>query len=370
MARGRGLYQKIAEPDNLRLAFKKATRGKSDKPDVIEYRKNLDENLIKLRNMLLSGEIESGPYHFFVVRDPKERIISAAPFPDRVLHHAVMNICEPVFETYAIHDSYACRVGKGLYSALKRAQFYSRQYSWYLKLDFRKYFDSIHHETLKTLLAKTFRDKRLNALFDVVIASYETAPGRGLPIGNLLSQHFANFYLGNMDHWLKETRGIGGYLRYMDDFLLFGSDRELLKAELGVVENYADRMLRLRIKDNRQLNRSCLGIPFLGFRIFPHTVRLLPRSRKRFADKLKQYERETLAGCMTEEQLVRKVTSIVSFTKAAEAAGFRRAVIYRQGVLSGRAPTVSIGAEAGTMTRSTNGRPIATTTTRTIATTI
>jgi retron-type reverse transcriptase len=369
MARGRGLYLKIAEADNLRLAFKKATRGKSDKPDVIEYRCNLDENLSHLRNMLLSGEIESGPYYFFTVRDPKERIISAAPFQDRVLHHAVMNICEPVFEAYAIHDSYACRTGKGLHLALKRAQGFSRHYAWYLKLDIRKYFDSIHHDTLKTLLAKRFCDKRLLELFADVIASYETAPGRGLPIGNLLSQHFANFYLGNMDHWLKEARGIGGYLRYMDDFLLFGNDRMALKAELRALEEYTDRTLQLHIKDNRQLNRSCLGIPFLGFRIFPHTVRLLPRSRKRFADKLWQFEQETLAGCMTEAQLVRKVTSIVSFTTSAEAAGFRRAVLQRQRVWSGRALTASIGAEAGTMMRRTNGRLIATTTPRTIATT-
>jgi hypothetical protein len=369
MARGRGLYLKIAEPDNLRLAFIKAARAKSDRPDVIEFRKNLDENLLYIRNMLLTGEIESGPYRFFTVRDPKERIICAAPFKDRVLHHAVMNICEPVLEAYAIHNSYACRVGKGLHAALGKAQDFSRRFHWYLKLDIRKYFDSIDHEILKNLLNRKFGDKRLQALFAGVIAGYETTPGKGLPIGNLLSQHFANYYLGRMDHWLKEERKIGGYLRYMDDFLIFGSDRVSLKEELNAVDVFTTNVLHLRLKENIQLNRCCLGVPFLGFRIFPDMVRLTARSRKRFADKLLKYEQEALEGSLTEGQLVRKVTSIVSFTKSAEAAGFRRAVIKRQGVWSERAPTVSIGAVAGTMTRSTIGHPTATTTTRTIATT-
>jgi len=339
MARGRGLYHQITEPDNLRLAFKKALKGKSDRREVIDFRCSLDDNLVRMRTELLTGDIHTGPYRFFTVRDPKERTICAAPFRDRVLHHAVMNICEPELERYAVDDSYACRPGKGLHRALKRAQHYSRKSSWYLKLDIRKYFDSIHHDTLLQLLSRRIYDKRLMELFTRMTRSYETLPGRGIPIGNLLSQHFANFYLGILDHWLLEERKAEGYIRYMDDFIIFAQDRETLKSELAAIEAFLAERLRLTLKDNRQLNRCSAGIPFLGFRIFPHTTLLAPRSRRRFSSKLEQYELEYEENRLPERELARRVSSLVSFTSAADAAGFRRSVIIRQGVPSGRAPT-------------------------------
>ena len=327
MARGRGLYLKIPEPDNLRLAFNKAVKGKSDRQEVIRFRHDLDENLAALRRELQSGEISLGPDRFFTILDPKERIICAAPFHDRVLHHAVMNICEPVFERYSIFDSYACRPAKGLHKAITRAQEFSRQYQWYLKLDIRKYFYSIDHKILNRLLARRFADTRLLALFDRVISSSQGAPGKGIPIGNLMSQHFANFYLGLMDHWLKEERRIGGYLRYMDDCLLFGDSKEMLKVELNEIERFLEHNLSLLVKNNRQLNRCSCGIPFLGFRVFPHEIRLSPRSRRRFSAKLVYYEQEASAGKLSERELARRVSSMVSFTQTAAAAGFRRYVI-------------------------------------------
>ncbi len=148
MARGRGLYHQIAEPDNLRLAFRKAAMGKADRREVVAYRRDLAANLVRLRSHLLSGDVPIGTYRLFTILDPKERIICAASFGDRVLHHAVMNICEPELERYAIFDTYACRPGKGLHRAVARGTGVTRRYPWYLKLDIRKYFDSIHHATL------------------------------------------------------------------------------------------------------------------------------------------------------------------------------------------------------------------------------
>ena len=339
MARGRGLYLRITEPDNLRLAFKKAVRGKSDRCEVIEFRKNLDDNLARMRTELLSGDIRTGSYRFFTVRDPKERIICAAPFRDRVLHHAVMNICEPELESYSVHDSYACRPGKGLHLALKRAQHFSRKSDWYLKLDIRKYFDSIHHDTMLTLLSQRFLDERLMELFRRMTISYQTSPGRGIPIGNLISQHFANFYLGALDHWLLEEKKTAGYIRYMDDFIVFAQDRKNLKARLAEIEKFLAEQLRLTLKDNRQLNRCSAGIPFLGFRIFPHITLLAPRSRSRFASKLEHCEQEYIENKIQERELARRVSSLVSFTSAADAAGFRRSILSRQGVPSERALT-------------------------------
>lgn len=339
MARGRGLYQRIAEPDNLREAFRKAARGKSDRREVVLFRRDLGDNLAVLRMDILTGDISVGAYRTFKILDPKERTICAAPFRDRVLHHAVMNLCEPVLERYSIHDSYACRPGKGLHKAVARAQQFARRFPWYLKLDVRKYFDSINHETLLQLLSRRFCDRRLLALFEYMLAAYETEPGRGIPIGNLISQHFANFYLGTMDHWLLEERHVPGYLRYMDDFVLFGHGREFLKKELAAVEEFLAARLRLTLKDNRQLNRSSLGVPFLGFRVFPYAVRLSPRSRRRFADKLGQAEEMAAAGFMTENDLARRAHSLVSFTLAADSTGFRRKMLARPGVPTEGAPT-------------------------------
>lgn len=363
------LLAAIACPDNLRLAFLKAFKGKSGNQQACRFRDNLWEELAAMRSELLSGALCVGDYHFFRIYDPKERMICAASFRERVLHHAIMNICEPFFERYAIHDSYACRTGKGLHRAIDRAQQFCRKYPWYLKLDIRHYFDSIHHETLLKLVAKRLKDRTVLALFEKILASYKTGPGRGLPIGNLVSQHCANLYLGLLDHAVKEERKVPGYLRYMDDFVLFGSDREYLKQQLNWVEEFLATRLKLDLKDNRQLNRCSLGVPFLGFRIFPHTIRLAPRSRARFARKLRQYEQEAENGRLDEAGLARRVTALVSFTQAADAAGFRRMIIQRQRVRSTGARTASIAAEAGTTMPTTHGLPTATTTAQATVTT-
>ena len=330
MARGRGLYGTILEPENLLLAFHKAAKGKSDRPEVVEYRRGLDDNLVSLRAELLSGEISLGPYRFFTVRDPKERTICAAPFRDRVLHHAVMNVTELEFERYSVFDSYACRPGKGLHRAIARAQEFSRRHSWFLKLDVRKYFVSIDHGVLLELLARRFTDRRVVELFGTIVSSYHAGPGKGIPIGNLVSQHLANFYLGALDHMVEQRRA-GGFVRYMDDILLFGDSREELRAEERAVERFLGAVLRLVVKDDRQLNRSCLGIPFLGFRVWPHRVRLSPRSRRRFVDKLRQYEGKAKVGRLSERELARRMTSVVSFTRTADAVGFRRHVLNGRG---------------------------------------
>lgn len=332
MKRAGNLYLKIAEPDNLRRAFLKAARGKGDRREVLRFRLDLDANLAEIHRQLLAREVLVGDYRFFTVYDPKERTICAAAFRERVLHHAIMNLCEPVLESYSIFDSYACRVGKGQRAAVARARHFAEVYPWYLKLDIRKYFDSIDHERLLTLLGRRFKDRDLLNLFARVLASYRATPGRGLPIGNLLSQHFANFYLGRLDHWLKEERGIKGYLRYMDDFLLLGDSRERLREEWRQIEDFLRDELNLTLKENVQLNRTDSGIPFLGMRIFPGRVVLAPRSRRRFVDKLKMYQARADNGEWDEITLARHVTPLVEFTRIADAQGFRRSVMARYGV--------------------------------------
>ncbi len=207
-----------------------------------------------------------------------------------------MNSCEPVLERYAIYDSYACRKGKGTTKALERARAFSRKNGWYLKLDIRLYFDSIDQKILMHLLCNRFKDQQLLALLDKILASYLTSPGKGLPIGNLVSQHLANFYLGHLDHWIKEDLQVRYYLRYMDDFILFAHTRKELKMQLDSVCYFLDKQLKLQLKGNVQLNRCGYGIPFLGFRVYPHVIKLGAQSKKRFRETFQKYDRKYLAG--------------------------------------------------------------------------
>ncbi len=329
MKRAGRLYELIAEPENLRLAFLKAARGKRGKPDVSAYAAGLEGNLRLLREQLLERRVDVGHYHFFTVHDPKERVICAAAFPERVLHHAVMNVCEPVLERYAIHDSYACRTGKGMHAAVLRAQAFARQFPWHLKLDVRKYFDSVRHETLMRLLERRFKDKDVLQLLRTVLETYSTEPGRGLPIGNLLSQHLANFYLGHLDHWVKETLGVRGYVRYMDDFVLWADGKAALKTRLAAVRDFLGAELGLGLKDNVQLNRCGRGVPFLGYRVFPGRLALGPRARGSFARKLRGYEGEWLSGRWSEAGLQRHAEALLSYVRFADTTGLRRVIVAR-----------------------------------------
>jgi len=331
MKRVGNLYHQIADSENLRLAFYKACRGKSDRAEVINYRKDLDKNLILLRQQLFDEHVNVGDYRFFMVFDPKKRQICAASFNERVLHHAVMNICEPVLDKYAIYDSYACRIGKGQQKAVKRAQKFAGDFQYYLKLDIRKYFDSIDQTILLNLVCRRIKDIKLLNLFKIIISSYHTEPGKGLPIGNLVSQHLANFYLGRLDHWLKEDMQVKGYVRYMDDFLLFATSKQKLKEQLHKIADFLVNELQLDLKDNIQLNRCGAGIPFLGFRIYPAVIRLSQRSGQRFRNNLRHYEALYKNSFWNERQLADHVEPLLAFTQLAATTGLRRDIIDKYG---------------------------------------
>jgi len=331
MKRAGNLYSQIWLYENLCSAFLKAARGKNDRPDVIEFRRNFSFNIRKIQEELRQEQVDIGHYRFFKVRDPKIRQICAAAFPERVLHHAIMNICEPVLDRYAIHDSYACRKGKGPLNALKRARMIIRKYDWFLKLDIRKYFDSIDHFIMMQLLARRIKDDQVLQLFPQILDTYEKKPCKGIPIGNLISQHLANFYLGVFDHWIKEDRRIKGYLRYMDDFVLFGTEKEMLKTELSAIQSFLSEHLALELKPI-QLNRSIKGLPFLGFRVFPEKILLTSAGKRRFVRKFIAYEEKWVNGEWSEETLVQHMEPLIAYTLIADASGFRRSVIQKHGV--------------------------------------
>ncbi len=183
MKRAGNLFDSVLDWDNLHLAFWKARLGKRDRPDVRDFAVGLERRLARMADQLRRGTFPLGRGHQFVIHDPKERTITAPCFEERVLHHALMNVCEPVFDRWLIDDSYACRVGRGREAAIVRARHFAAGYPFFLKLDVRKYFESIPHRVLVSWLERLFKDGRLLDLFERIIASYQTQPDRGLPIG-------------------------------------------------------------------------------------------------------------------------------------------------------------------------------------------
>jgi len=326
MKRAGHLIEKIADLENLQLAYYKAQRGKAAKSEVMEYGKRLQANLHNLQAQILTGEVETGNYRYFTIYDPKKRLICAAPFGQRVLHHALMNVCHPLFEKVQIFDSYASRLEKGTYAALARARRFNRQYKWHLKFDFRKYFDSLDHTIIKNQLRSLIKDSRLLNIFESIIDSYQVSPNKGVPIGNLTSQYFANHYLAGADHFVKEVLRIPAYVRYMDDLVLWLDHKETLMDAWARLNQYCASRLNLALKPFC-LNRHSHGLPFLGYLLYPDHTRLARRSRRRFIKKLRIYADHLISGLWTQQEYQDHVLPLIAFTEHAEAKEFRKKII-------------------------------------------
>lgn len=323
MKRVGGLTEQIAELDNLYLAYMKAKRGKQWKYEVMEYAAHLDESIDHLRLQLLQGSVDVGHYHYFTIHDPKERVICAAPFSERVLHHAIMNVCHSFFDRSLISDTYATRPGKGTYAALDRAKKAAARYTYMVKLDFRKYFDSIAHNVLKRQLSKKFKDQKLLNMFCQIIDSYNAESGTGLPIGNLTSQYFANMYLSEFDHLAKETLQARTYLRYMDDILIASDSKLELKQIVTALDAYARANLHLCLKPPLYRRSDC-GIPFLGYRVMPGYCLLSGRAKRKFRSKVLCYDNLLAKGLWTEEVYAEHVRPLLAYTQHAKSWHFRK----------------------------------------------
>jgi hypothetical protein len=328
MRRSGHLFEKIIDRDNLRLALHKALRGKRSRLDARTFVAQLDANLDALGDAVARGDVVLGESHQFTIFDPKERRITAPCFRERVLHHAIMNVCEPVFERWLIDDTFACRKGKGRLAALERARRFAARDAYFLKLDVRRYFDSIAHGILLARLERMFKDERLLALFQRIIASFATAPGRGLPIGSLTSQHFANGYLGAFDRFVKEGLRVKGYVRYMDDCALWSGTTAALKDHAASAAAFLKEELALELKP-AFVNRTTHGMDFLGCRVFPSHLMLNRRSRVRFRRKLHALEAAFLEGRIDAATLQQRSTALVAFTRTAGLSSWR----FRQRVL-------------------------------------
>ena len=301
-----GLFEKITDAAALERAMYRAARGKHHRPSVQRFLADGPRQLHRLRAELSGETYRPLPYDQFRVRDPKPRLISRADFRDRVVHHAICAQLAPVIERRLIDDTFACRCGKGSHWALLRAQTFCRRYAYYLKTDIRRYYDSVHHATLEELLGRLLRETPLRRLLSIIIRHPlpGQSPGRGLPIGNLTSQWFGNLYLDATDHWIKESRRAPGYIRYMDDLVVWSDSKARLWALADDLAEHVAATRSLELKGERTLVAPCaVGVPFLGYRVFPGLIRHQgPRARRRrrlFREREAAYRR----GELTAEQL-------------------------------------------------------------------
>ena len=328
MRRAANLFDQIHEHENLRLAFHKAARGRRGQAVVKQFAVGLDDRISELATGIRDGTFPIGRFQQFLIRDPKERVITAPCFDERVLHHAIMNLCEPILDRWLIDDTFACRSGKGREAAVLRAQHFSRNANWCLKLDVRKYFDSISHKKLLQLLESRFKDERLLRLLSRIVVAYRGELGIGLPIGSLTSQHFANFYLGWLDRYVKETLRIRGYVRYMDDMVLWHSSREALVEIHHQCQQFIAVQLGLEFKPST-VQRTGAGVSFLGCRIWPTHVELNGRSKRRWRRRVRVLERAERLGLISESNLQHRLVALTAFAQAAGVKSWR----FRQSVL-------------------------------------
>jgi len=294
-------FEDVLLPANLSLAWHKVSRGRTSKVPVLEFRHDLEANLASLADAFAEGSYRPGPLKTFTIRDPKERLISAAGVADRVAFHALMNVYDPVFDRHLIHDSYACRMGKGTHRAVLRAFHFAKASSYFLKMDVRRYFYSINHAVLKEMLANLVTDRRSLDLFGRIVDSAHDVPGRGVPIGNLTSQYFANHYLSCLDHRFKERLHARRYLRYMDDILVFGEDPAELKGLYREAVSHAGEKLGLVLKP-MVVGRVEDGAPFLGFLVRNSGIFLQRKTKLRYRAGIAGVERKLRNGLMDEAE--------------------------------------------------------------------
>lgn len=319
----------VASFGNLVAAARRAIRGHRRTRAAQRLLFELEPTVLALQRELLAMTWRPGPFRTFTVFEPKERRIAAAPMRDRVVHHALCGLLAPVFEADAIEHSYACRVGKGAHRAAARARTLAQRHRYFLKADVRRCFDSIDHAVLLRMLAERVGNTRVLELLARIIAHQPpgATPGRGIPIGNLTSQHFANLYLGELDRAMVARHG-GRYLRYMDDLVLFGDDKPELHRSRAEAAALLGQRLRLELKAAGTFVAPVTGgVPFVGRRIFPGTVRLSHAARSRFVRTWRRRLRQRAAGIRDGERFLRSAESLVGHLRHMSTFNLRQAVM-------------------------------------------
>ncbi|MCK6591996.1 MAG: reverse transcriptase/maturase family protein [Polyangiaceae bacterium] len=336
--RSRVSLDDIASLDTLTAAFWQASRGKRSKQDVQRFSAQLDAEFAHLRGDILLGRAPEGRWTSFRIFDPKPRLILAPCFRDRVLHHAMMIPMGPVLERALVADTFACRPGKGTLAAVLRVQHHLRRFPWFVKADCRAYFASIDHAILRSILSRRFKDPGLLALCDRVLDRAPVNAGtgspqpsrRGLPIGALSSQYFANTYLDGLDRFLLEKLRVRAMVRYMDDIVWWCDTRPMAEDTLAEARDFVARERSIELKPDARVARSAEGLAFLGFRVLPGVRRLLLRRRRRYAAARARWERAFMEGSVDGLGLQTGYSAALAVTAHADAVAFRRAELMRR----------------------------------------
>jgi RNA-directed DNA polymerase len=296
----------------------RASAGKKQRSPVFRFLENSETELCLLREELVCGSYQPKPFTQFRISDPKPRTISCADFRDRVVHHALCDICAPLIERRFITDSYACRMGKGAHRAVLRAQQFSRQYRYFLKTDIQSFFDTVDLEIAVDLVSRVFREKQVRDLWETILRHPlpRQVMGKGLPIGNLTSQWCANFYLDGLDHVIKERWQIAGYVRYMDDFVMWADEKEKLWCLLEQISRWLESHRSLKLKESAtRIAPVTEGLPFLGLRVFPGCLRLQHKRLWRLRRLVASRERAWLAGEIDAADLVASVQASIGILR-------------------------------------------------------
>lgn len=330
MRRHKDLFRGIVSFQNLLLAAKLAQRGKRFKRATSRFNFSLEHELWTLQAELSSGTYQPGDYRHFTIYEPKRRLISAAPYRDRVVHHAIHNVLKPIFDPTFIHDSYATRKGKGTHAAIDRFQRFAQISPYVLKCDIRQYFPSIDHEILMRLIERKIACSPTLELIGKILNSHVSPvapslpPARwGIPIGNLTSQFFANIYLNGLDHFIKEQLGCRHYLRYMDDFVVFHGDKAFLWDVKGRIVEYL-KTLKLELHDGKcRIFKTARGMPFLGLVVFPQRRRIKRENYLRYRRRLKGLQKSYQKGAIGLTGIRQSVCAWIGHAKHADTVRLR-----------------------------------------------
>jgi retron-type reverse transcriptase len=319
------LFERIVSKENIELAYAKAKKRKTWQDSVKEVEQDKERKLEAIRQSLLSGSFKTSGYNIKIIHEPKERQIFILPFyPDRIVQHALMNIVAPIWDAMFIRDSYACRKGKGQHAGSRRCMQFVRRNAWVCQFDISKFYPSIPHGPLMEVIRHKIKDERVLALFRDIIGSI--GADRNIPIGNYTSQWLGNLYMNELDQYVKHTLHIKDYLRYCDDFLIFGNDKEEMKRLADQVEAFVSDRLQLRLS-KKSLYPTAHGIDFLGYRHFPSGKILVRKATaKRIRRRLKILPWALKHGRISKEQAIGKLASASGWLKHANAHHFRMAL--------------------------------------------
>ncbi|NLY33930.1 MAG: RNA-dependent DNA polymerase [Alcaligenaceae bacterium] len=336
------LFDQLIDFSTLYAAYLKARRGKRYSSSCIRFERDLEGNLIQLQNDLAWGSYKTGNYVRFSVFEPKRRQVSAlGDFRDRVVHHAICLLLNPIYEPRFIFDSYACRVGKGTHLGADRTQEMMRECVakhgklYALKADISKYFASIDHAILKKLIRRKISDTKVLTLIDEIIDSYceHGKPGKGLPLGNLTSQIFANIYLDSLDQFVKNEKRERWYVRYMDDFIILHPDKQHLQALRLDIQFWLGQNLILSTNHKTGVfpvsTNKGRGLDFLGYHLWPDRRRLRKASLKRFAKRIRRLQKMYARNEIQANQIKQQLSSWAAHAKHGHALPALQSILYK-----------------------------------------